>query len=596
MQSKTDNTILAQVPRSRNGAHLNGHTPEVIAPDWTCPKESIVALAFRKPEITRNLNPNLDHDHEIIWRLLKETQSRQKAQARLVEISKSESPDVYAAIDALEWLNRLPLSLLRDPADKIPPNTEGRELEAARELAAQIGEYHEPATFPLNDIGDGDRFAHEHRHRLRWCGVWNKWANYEAGCWRADEHGAAEKCAKETSLALPVEAIRETDDDKRARLLKHAAKLASCKARETMLKDAKSVSGMSITPEQFDTDLDLFNVANGTLHLASRELRPHNPDDLLTHQSPVHFDPDAQYRIWRACMERWIPDTETRRYLQKLVGVSLSGKVFEEFFVFLYGDGDNGKSTFLRVLEWLLGGYGHKTQAETIMQANDKRKPEAPSPDLLALKGARLVTVHEIDSKHTLNATLIKDLTGRDLISARGLFEKRATIFDPQFTLWMFGNSKPKIVDTSGGMWRRPRLIPFSQPIPVNERDPQLCDKLRGEVSGILNWALDGLHDVYESGLSVPDEVQKAVNEYRAEQDALADFLQSCCIVGENHTAAASELWSAWERWSREGGEKIGTQRTLGIELKKRKFDSYRGATGNRWRGIGLLSNDEVPQ
>ncbi len=450
------------------------------------------------------------------------------------------------------------------------------------------------SSFALNDIGNGQRFAAQHAAHLRFCSVWDKWAIFSGGCWQPDEHGAAEERAKQTSLEIAVEAAREADDDKRARLLKHAATLTKRAARETMLKDAASVPGMSITPEQFDTDLHLFNVANGTLHLPLRELRPHNPDDLLTHQSPVRFDSGAQCPIWRACMERWIPDEETRRYLQKLVGVSLSGKVFEELFVFLYGDGDNGKSTFLRVLERLCGSYWHKTQAETIMQAKDRRKAEAPSPDLLALKGARLVTVHEIDSKHHLNAALIKDLTGRDSITARGLFEKRGTTFEPQFTLWMFGNSKPKIEDQSGGMWRRPRLIPFGQPIPKNERDPQLSDKLQAEMSGILNWALDGLRDAYDTGLAVPDAVQKAVNEYRAEQDALQDFLNDCCIVGENCTAAAGDLWSEWERWSRDNGEKIGTQRAFGGELTRRKFERYQGNGHKRWRGIGLLSNQKA--
>ncbi len=451
------------------------------------------------------------------------------------------------------------------------------------------------SSFALNDIGNGQRFAAQHGAHLRFCSVWDKWAIFDGGHWQQDEHGTAEERAKQVSVDIAVEATREADDDKRARLLKHAATLTKRAARETMLKDAASVPNMSITPEQFDTDLHLFNVANGTLHLSSRELRLHNPDDLLTHQSPTRFDSGAQCPIWRACMERWIPDEETRRYLQKLVGVSLSGKVFEELFVFLYGDGDNGKSTFLRVLERLCGTYWHKTQAETIMQAKDKRKAEAPSPDLLALKGARLVTVHEIDSKHTFNTALIKDLTGRDSITARGLFEKRATTFEPQFTLWMFGNSKPKIEDPSGGMWRRPRLIPFGQPIPKDERDPQLSDKLQAEMSGILNWALDGLRDVYDSGLAVPDAVQKAVNEYRAEQDALQDFLNDCCIVGENCTAAAGDLWSEWERWSRDNGEKTGTQRAFGGELTRRRFERYRGATGKRWRGIGLLSNQTPP-
>ena len=513
-----------------------------------------------------------------------------EAAALFPSVSECAPGDLTQAVareTALDLAKRIKSEGVPDEAEPAPKQKAPKPPREVEEVAS--GE------FAQNDIGNGNRFAHEHRAKLRWCEVWGKYAHHKEGRWQPDEHGVASQAAKKTSLAVASQAANETDDDKRARMLKHAASLTRRAARDTMLKDAASVPGMSITPEQFDTDLDLFNVANGTLHLPTRTLRPHNPDDLLTHQSPVRFDSNAQCPIWRACMERWIPDEETRRYLQKLVGVSLSGRVFEELFVFLYGDGDNGKSTFLREVERICGTYWHKTQAETIMQARDKRKSEAPSPDLLALKGARLVTVHEIESTHTLNAALIKDLTGRDAITARGLFEKRPTTFEPQYLLWMFGNGKPKIEDQSGGMWRRPRLIPFGQPIPANERDPLLSGKLDDELSGILNWALDGLRDASETGLKAPEAVQKAVNEYRAEQDALADFLRSCCIVGENHTAAAGELWRAWETWSRETGEKTGTQRAFGTELTRRKFENYRGNTGNRWRGIGLLSNQTPP-
>jgi putative DNA primase/helicase len=136
------------------------------------------------------------------------------------------------------------------------------------------------------------------------------------------------------------------------------------------------------------------------------------------------------------------------------------------------------------------------------------------------------------------------------------MFEKRLTTFLPQFTLWMFGNGKPQIKDTSKGMWRRPRLIDFGQPIPKEERDPQLSEKLRAELPGILNWALEGLRRVYERGLIVPEAVVAATAEYRAEQDPLADFLNECCIVAPDRTATAKELWTAWGEWCTSSGDK----------------------------------------
>jgi putative DNA primase/helicase len=450
--------------------------------------------------------------------------------------------------------------------------------------------------FELNEIGNGQRFAAIHGADMRFCSVRQCWIIFTSGRWQVDEKGEAEARAKDVGRSVAAEAARETDDDRRSRLLKHAITLTKRATRETMLKDATSEPGMMVTPEQFDTAPHLFNVANGTLDLNSFELRPHDPHDLLTHYSPVVFTPGAGCPIWRRCLERWIPDQATRDYCQDTFGLSLSGTVFEAFFNFLFGDGDNGKSTFLRMLELLTGSYGHKTQAETIMQARDQRKPGAPAPELLALKGARLVTVHEIDSKHKLNATLIKDMTGNDAITARGLFDKRPTTFEPQFTLWMFGNGKPQIPDTSGGMWRRVRLINFGQPIPKNERDPQLSQKLRAELPGILNWALEGLQRANERGLMVPDAVIQATEAYRAEQDPLTDFLNERCVVGPKFKVKNAELWAAWCAFCHETGDREGSQRSLAIELTRRKFVAFSDGKERGREGIGLKSLTQLTE
>jgi putative DNA primase/helicase len=470
-----------------------------------------------------------------------------------------------------------------------PEGTPARWLEKLRQQHEAELAPPKAQAFSLDEIGNGQRFAYHYGADMRFCSVRQTWIIFKNGRWQVDENGAAEARAKAIGRLVAEEAARETDDDRRARLLKHAVTLTKRATRETMLKDAASEPGIMVTPEGFDTAPHLFNVANGTLDLNTFQLRPHDPADLLTHYSPVVFTLGADCPVWRRCLDRWLPDQATRDYCQETYGLSLSGTVFEAFFNFLFGDGDNGKSTFLRVLELLAGSYSHKTQAETIMQARDQRKPGAPAPELLALKGARLVTVHEIDSKHKLNATLIKDLTGNDAITARGLFDKRPTTFEPQFTLWMFGNGKPQIPDASGGMWRRVRLIHFGQPIPKNERDPHLSAKLRAELPGILNWALEGLRRVNERGeLVVPDAIAAATADYRAEQDPLTDFLRDCCAVGPGYTSSAADLWPVWCDWCREGGEREGTQRKLGAELTQRKFERYRN-NGIRWRGLGIL-------
>jgi P4 family phage/plasmid primase-like protien len=455
-----------------------------------------------------------------------------------------------------------------------------------------------PSEFALNDIGNGKRFAKEHGASLRFCSTDEMWRFYSDGIWQEDAHGEAERRAKATSQSVITEAQQESDDDKRGRLLKHAVTLTRRRARETMVKDAASENGMTATLEDFDADLDLFNCKNGTLNLVTREFWEHRPADLLTRQSPVNYDPQAKCPLWLTCVERWMSVQETRDFVQDVMGVTLSGRVYEELFMFLFGAGDNGKSKFLGLLEFVLGNYSHKTKAETIMQSRSKRASNAPSQEILELKGIRMAGTHEIDEKQEFATATVKDLTGRDRITARGMYAKRETTFLPQFTLWMFGNGKPVITDSSQGMWRRPKLIDFGPPIPKDERDPQLSQKLEAESAGILNWMLEGLARVEARGgkIETPQSVQNAVDSYRESQNPFSSFLEDVCYIGEEHSAAASEIFEAWRDWCKANGYEAGNQHTLGTTLGRRgdeftRCKVYRrGAQVRGWKGIAIFS------
>ncbi len=447
-------------------------------------------------------------------------------------------------------------------------------------------------SFALTDTGNAERFAARHSDRARFCWEWNTWLAWDGKRWTRDAGAEVERLAKATARGIYAEAATQPDDSARAELVKHAKRSESRKGRADFLALARSEEGIPIQPEELDAAPQLVNLLNGTFDLDAEEFREHRRGDMLTRLFPVAFDPNATAPTWEAALAQWLPDTATRDFVQDAAGASLSGLAYDEFWMFLFGDGANGKSTFTRVLEWLFGDYGHKAQAETFMDCGRDRDRGKPAPELLSMQGKRLVTVQETAQRHRLNEALIKDLTGRDTITARGIQAKNETTFAPQFTLWMFGNHKPQISDTSAGTWRRIRLIPFTQTIPEEGRDPQLSDKLRAELPGILNWALEGLARVMARGFVIPDAVKAATEQYRAENDALAGFLASCCDSSETAFVPSGNLWEAWKTYCQETGEKEGTAKTLGRALKDKGFKDSRPYISGRqtrvWNGLRL--------
>ncbi len=430
--------------------------------------------------------------------------------------------------------------------------------------------------YSLDDIGNGEMFAAENCDLVRFCHTRGDWMLFADGVWKVDLTRRINQLAKATGRRAIARAAAMQDPDARSLHLKHYSKMGQQATRNAMITDAASEPTLAADLSQFDCNPHLFNCKNGTIDLATGVFREHRASDLLSFQSPVTYDRGAKCHLWEKCLERWIPDDETRLYLQDSVGLTLSGLVIDEFFNFLRGDGGNGKSKFTGAIEVLMGSYWHKTESETLMDAKNARNSGAPNAALLQLKGARLVTAHEIAAHHTLSAALIKDLTGRDAITARGMYEKQSTTFLPQFTLWFFGNYKPKISDSSAGMWRRVRVIEFGQPIAEAEKDRSLSQKLEAELPGILNWALEGLLRVQRRGVFVPESVLSATAEYKAEQDPLGAFLGDCCELHPTFSISRAAMWSLWEAWAIDNGEDAQNARFLKQQLTRRGFSEYK--------------------
>ncbi len=591
MQSKTADT---EPPQASNGHHSNGHAS--AAPDEAAPldiREEAISLALhyepaRATILTLDSKAFPDSAPREIF------EAAQHVFSFPDPFSISEVEKNLRTPDAIKLLQT---RFAKEHGEAKPGSRAGtvarllkKPLQSDDATPETTAEARGP--YALNEIGNGKRFADANRGRYLFDYPASRWRVYVGGVWRHTDGDDVERAAKAIESQICDEARAETDDDFRSKLYKYAATATKRKTRETMLKDAASEVGMSAPPENFDAQLHLFNVENGTLDLRTGALNPHTATDLLTKCAGTKFEPHATAPTWTRALETWMPDAATRDYLQECAGLSLSGEVRDEFFNFLFGGGDNGKSTFLSTLEVVSGDYFHHAKAEIFMRPKFAQHGEAAQPAMLSLQGARLLTVSEIESEHEMSAALVKGLTGRDPITARGNYDKRPTTFRPQFTLWMFGNEKPKITDASEGMWRRVRLIEFNQTIPRADRDPDFAEKLKAERPGVLNWALEGLKRVQERGLIVPDAVKVATASYRAEQDALSGFLDEICEQSPTAFVKSIVLWEAWKCYCAEQDEPEGTQTAFGIALKKRNWKDARAMIDGRqtrvWKGIRL--------
>lgn len=371
----------------------------------------------------------------------------------------------------------------------------------------------------------------------------------------------------------------------------HAKSSAGTSKINNMLTEASPHVAKMVS----DLNLDLYaiNCKSGTLRFTREEdeesdpddpryrwctrLDPHRAGDFISKLAPFDYRQGAKIDEFDKFLKRVQPDADIRAFLKRFVGYCLLGITVEQCLVFFYGAGRNGKSTFVDLLCDILGDYAVTLSIDSFA-GDSRRGGNEATPDLARLPGARLVAASEPEMGVKLKDALIKTLTGGEKIPVRRLHQDFIEVL-PQFKILLSGNHKPRIDDTSDGIWRRVNLVPWEVQIPRDEVDRSLPRKLRAEAEGVFAWMVDGALEYLNYGLAPPDKVLMATQEYREESDPIGAFIRGACLVsGQEHDSSTpGDLFIGYSNWaSREGAAEF-KQATFA-----RRFPDY---TRMSWEG-----------
>ncbi|MED4827136.1 phage/plasmid primase, P4 family [Bacillus atrophaeus] len=455
------------------------------------------------------------------------------------------------------------------------------EVYFSQPQASQVADTEEiieaPPVFHLTELGNAERLVYYHGKNIRYCNELD-WLIWNGKMWEEDSKRQIEALTAQTLRAIYGEA-KATEDGYRKKQLNDWAK--KCERRNIRMNTILDTRPMvAVRKQELDSHKYLFNCENGVIDLKTGELLPHDRDFLFTKISSVGYQKDADCPNWKAFLESIFideqgqPNYEIIDFMQKAIGYSLTGDTTEQVMFFLFGNGRNGKSTFINTVQQLLGDYGRQTNSDTFIK---KKNDSSINNDIARLDGARFVSAVESEEGQQLSESLVKQITGGEKMSARFLRQEYFE-FTPEFKVFFTTNHKPIVKGSDEGIWRRIRLVPFTVTIPKEKVDKKLPQKLAAEMPGILRWAVEGCLKWQKDGLKEPEVIRKATEGYREDMDILAPFLAEKCVIHQAAKIEAKELYKEYKDWCYENDDVELKNRAFYRQLEIRGFKKEKGA------------------
>ena len=462
-----------------------------------------------------------------------------------------------------------------DPAAEADATTEGEADAAPSDLAL--------ATIWVRKYGDRFKFDHSRRGWMHWRG----------GAWSyctKEQHVESFKQMAGGLLRAAGDALQRTGGgDQAKRHMAIAMRAHSATGTRSALNLAQSDPAIAVSFEEFDQDPDLFNVANGVVHLPTGKLRPHDPALMLHRQSPVAYDLTATCPLWLKFLGQVsCGDPEWVRGLQTSLGYACSGYVTEEKAHFWLGIGANGKTVAANTVHYIMGTYAAVAPSAFLMQS--KRDAGGATPELAMLPGVRMLSANEIEAGARASGQTIKVAVSTEPIAARAVYGQPFS-FRPTHKLFIRGNHRPIIADDDEGIWRRIVLVPFDLNLAPEDRDQSLEARLLAEAPGILRWMVEGFAVWRREGLRLAKRVRDASLAYRRDSDVMGQWLDDACEVGQGFTVAQRFAYFAYRQWAGDQGLRVPAKKTFTRNLKERGIGEARASSGTRehtYTGIRL--------
>ncbi|MBT4461335.1 hypothetical protein HN789_06115 [archaeon] len=342
-----------------------------------------------------------------------------------------------------------------------------------------------------------------------------------------------------------------------------------------------------ISRELFNKPLNLINLKNGILDLNKNKIMKHSPEFLFTIQLPIYFKPNAECPNFKKFIHQTLTK-ETHKLIQELFGYLLWKNYEYQYAIIFFGEGSNGKTTLLNVIIKFVG-----SENISHISLHEMGSSRFSSAELYG----KLANIYaDLSDKELDDTSLFKQITGGDKVKGEKKF-KNPFYFSNYAKLFFSANRIPATSDDTHAFYRRWILVKFPFTFTEEKGNPNLINELttNEELSGILNWAVEGLQRLHKNKKFSNHLTLKEIKDlYIKESNPILLFVQSLLSADMNSWTSKRELYEAYVFFCKENNYPVVEDNVFGRKVKPYILALSPFISGSRhgyidgWKGLKI--------
>lgn len=314
------------------------------------------------------------------------------------------------------------------------------------------------------------------------------------------------------------------------------------------------------------------NVENGLVDVDTSTLRPHEPGYLTPVQLPIQFDPKARCPAIDQFVREVFPEDAFDLAFEVLALAMVPDSNIQKVVLFL-GQGGNGKSVFLRLVQRFIGPENYATLP--LQRLEDDRFSAS------RLDGKLANICADLPATDLQGTSMLKGITGGDRLTVERKYHDSYDLH-PYCKLIFSANEAPRTPDASEGFFQRWIVVPFDrtfrdQAAEVGSRELDARLQTTEELSGALNRALEARRRISVDGLSEPLSCLAAREQFRATTDPVSVWIDQSTVSAPGGHVAKGRLLEEFNAHAIGEGRPTMTAQKFGRALRRTRPDLQQG-------------------